>query len=265
MTNRNALCVGINDYPGTGSDLSGCVNDAVDWAAELGRRGYAAATMLDGAATRAAFLGGVRDLVAATGYGDRAVLTYSGHGSWVPDTSGDEVDGRDEVLVLYDYPSGGWVNDDDLAEVLAGRRRGARIVFVSDSCHSGTVTRFVDLRQIDESQPVRVRFMPPDRLLEKNGVKQAHKLADTRKVRALGSGFDALLVPGCRDDEFSYDTAFGGRPNGAFTRVAIDQLVGGGTFDAWVGRVNEVLPSTDYPQTPHLSGSYRQRKWLVFD
>ncbi len=31
MTKR-ALCVGINDYPGTNSDLSGCVNDAEDWA-----------------------------------------------------------------------------------------------------------------------------------------------------------------------------------------------------------------------------------------
>ena len=27
MTKR-ALCIGINDYPGTGSDLTGCVNDA---------------------------------------------------------------------------------------------------------------------------------------------------------------------------------------------------------------------------------------------
>ena len=29
---KHALCIGINDYPGTGSDLSGCVNDANDWA-----------------------------------------------------------------------------------------------------------------------------------------------------------------------------------------------------------------------------------------
>ncbi len=32
---KNALCIGINDYPGTGSDLAGCVNDANDWAAAL--------------------------------------------------------------------------------------------------------------------------------------------------------------------------------------------------------------------------------------
>jgi len=29
-----ALCIGINDYPGTVNDLSGCVNDAQDWSAD---------------------------------------------------------------------------------------------------------------------------------------------------------------------------------------------------------------------------------------
>ena len=34
-----ALCIGINDYPGTDSDLAGCVNDANDWAAAFAKRG----------------------------------------------------------------------------------------------------------------------------------------------------------------------------------------------------------------------------------
>ena len=34
MANR-ALCVGINDYPGSNMDLAGCVNDAKDWQALL--------------------------------------------------------------------------------------------------------------------------------------------------------------------------------------------------------------------------------------
>ena len=29
---KKALCVGINDYPYDGSDLNGCVNDALAWA-----------------------------------------------------------------------------------------------------------------------------------------------------------------------------------------------------------------------------------------
>ena len=38
---KRALCMGINNYPGTHMDLSGCVNDARDWAAELTVRGSA--------------------------------------------------------------------------------------------------------------------------------------------------------------------------------------------------------------------------------
>ncbi len=38
--NQRALCVGINDYPGTDSDLAGCANDAADWAAALRKRGF---------------------------------------------------------------------------------------------------------------------------------------------------------------------------------------------------------------------------------
>ena len=38
---RTALCIGINDYPGTGSDLAGCVNDAQDWGSSLDQVGLA--------------------------------------------------------------------------------------------------------------------------------------------------------------------------------------------------------------------------------
>jgi hypothetical protein len=38
---KRALCMGINNDPGTHMDLSGCVNDARDWAAELTVRGSA--------------------------------------------------------------------------------------------------------------------------------------------------------------------------------------------------------------------------------
>ena len=44
---KKALCIGINDYPGTANDLSGCVNDANDWVAELTTRGFAVQKLLD--------------------------------------------------------------------------------------------------------------------------------------------------------------------------------------------------------------------------
>src|SRR3972149_11336709 len=44
---RRALCIGINDSPGTDSDLAGCANDANHWAAAFTDRGFAGETLLD--------------------------------------------------------------------------------------------------------------------------------------------------------------------------------------------------------------------------
>ena len=37
---KRSLHIGINDYPGTGSDLSGCINDANDWREMLEARDF---------------------------------------------------------------------------------------------------------------------------------------------------------------------------------------------------------------------------------
>ena len=268
---RKALCVGIGDYPGPGpAGLVGCVNDAVDWAEELCRGGYSATVLLDGGATRGAFLRALGDLVASTGYGDRAVVTFSGHGSWVPGAN--VAAGRDACLVMADY---GVVVDDDLAAIFAARRHGSRFVLVVDACHSGTVNRLVDDGHpaVDAGDDIRVRFLPPSLLLPQAHVARAAVAAWAmrRPMRRPGAGTGALLLAGSRDDEFSYDAAFGGRPNGVFTRSALDALAaarsrcGHPTFAEWFAVLNETLPSAGYPQTPHLAGSWRQRQWRVFD
>ena len=74
------------------------------------------------------------------GAGERAsffFLTYSGHGGQVPDVNGDEDDKKDETWCLYD----GQLIDDELYYELSRFAAGVRILVLSDSCHSGTVTR----------------------------------------------------------------------------------------------------------------------------
>ena len=103
---KKALCIGINDYPGTQNDLSGCVNDANDWAATLTARGFTVSKLIDAQATKAAMVAGIGGLVSGAAKGDTVVITYSGHGTWVPDSNGDEPDGRDEGLCPWDIGSG---------------------------------------------------------------------------------------------------------------------------------------------------------------
>jgi hypothetical protein len=81
---------------------------------------------------------------------DIFLLTYSGHGGQVPDTNGDEPDRKDETWVLYD----GELVDDELHELYTQFKSGTRVVVLSDSCHSGTVTRAM----YDRTAPIEAEF-----------------------------------------------------------------------------------------------------------
>lgn len=92
-----ALCIGVNDYPGTGSDPAGCVNDAYDWAA-LKQRGFDVQMLLNRQATGEGIRKAIRAIVGEAKAGDSVVIQYSGHGSFVRDKDGDEPNGTDECL-----------------------------------------------------------------------------------------------------------------------------------------------------------------------
>src|SRR5262245_57486258 len=139
---KKALCIGINDYPGTRNDLAGCVNDAHDWSAALQARGFAVTTLLDAQATKAVLVGAIESLIGGAVGGDSLVVTYSGHGTFVPDAQGDEPDARDEGLCPYDIDRGNVLLDDEIHALFRRRAPHVRLVLVSDSCHSGTVIRW---------------------------------------------------------------------------------------------------------------------------
>lgn len=111
---KTALCIGINDYLGTANDLSGCINDTQDWANTPQARDLTVASLLDSAATKAGMVAAMRRLIGQAQAGDSVILTYFGHGTWVPDTSGDEPDSRDETLCPYDINSANALIDDEI-------------------------------------------------------------------------------------------------------------------------------------------------------
>jgi hypothetical protein len=49
---------------------------------------------------------------------DRVVISYSGHGTYIPDRNGDEADGKDECLCPSDFRISGLIKDDDLLYIL---------------------------------------------------------------------------------------------------------------------------------------------------
>lgn len=273
---KAALCVGINDYPGTGMDLRGCVNDANDWAAVLAARGYTVRTLLDRQATKAALVAAFRKLIKGAKANDAIVLTFSGHGTYQPDTDDDEADGYDEGLCPYDLTTRGALTDDEIRALFQALHPQARLVLISDSCHSGTVTRAAPA-DVDAESP-RARFMPMGNWLPAADLPRTRRGTPAQVVAAPGevSAFKGvlasrpgdLLLAGCREgpNNYSYDASFRGRPNGAFTYYALKTLKtlpATASYVDWHQQIIAHLPSASFPQSPQLVGSAAVKKRKV--
>jgi len=262
---KNSLHIGINNYPGTGMDLSGCVNDANDWQNTLKDKGFKTKIILDSECTKANVIDAIQELIDNTGPDDIGVITYSGHGTWVPDVSGDESDGRDEALALYDVKTAGPLLDDTLVEIFRTRGYSARIIFISDSCHSGTVSRSVNFLDEEGSDTSIPRYMPPEVFLDDDMLFHAKKVENIKPICPPES--PALLMSGCKDTEYSYDARFKGKPNGAFTYVALKELKelsADDTYQIWFQKIKKTLPHQRYPQTPQLQATKSQKNWKIF-
>jgi metacaspase-1 len=245
---KKALCVGINDYPGTANDLQGCVNDANDWSALLTGLGFQTSVLLNSQATRANIRTQLTDLVTSAAEGDVIVFTYSGHGTQVADTGGDEIDSYDEAIYIYD----GSMADDDLRVIIDQINPKATLVVISDSCFSGTVTRMLGVT-------ARPRFMPAQNIPLGTRLGQKFMLPET--------SMPELLVSGCSDTEYSYDAEINGRANGAMSAMALkvikqDPHV---TYNQFYTNLRKLLPSAQYPQTPQLEGSDAHKNTRLFE
>jgi hypothetical protein len=262
---KKALCIGINDYPGTQSDLSGCVNDAHDWAEVLDGRGFSVRKLIDAEAVKETLQSAMGELVSGAEPGDTLVFTYSGHGTWVPDASGDEADGRDEGWCPHDIRNTGALLDDEIHALFGRCRERVRILLLSDSCHSGSVTRG-DESDLDEGLP-RARFLPPEAWMPRERLPRGYRKPETLLGGLARVGGD-LLLSGCMDTEYSWDTQFRGRPNGAFTYYAIKTLKTlkpEATYEEWYRKIRDYLPSTRLPQNPQILGSAQARRFRIFE
>lgn len=254
MRKKYALCVG-NNYPGTGADLNGCVNDAQDWAEVLNHEGYEILVMTE--ANKRSVMNELYDLVSKALFADRIVFTFSGHGTWMPDADGDEADGRDEALVMAGLSPDDLILDDELQEVFSHLEFGARALILSDSCHSGTISRFSGSLEAPGAADLNARrFLSPVEL----GVGiDFGRAIELERAPANSPRRTASMISGCTDAEYSWDAWFDGRANGAFTRAAIDTEMSGLSLGRWYAGIRQLLPAATYPQTPQLiATSYRK-------
>jgi hypothetical protein len=283
------LHIGLNlvsarHYEGWDGPLAACEFDARDMAA-LGRGlGVKPTLLLTRKATRAAVLAGIRAAAKALGAGGFFFLSFSGHGGQVHDASGDEADKKDETWCLWD----GQLIDDELYWELSRFRAGVRVLVLSDSCHSGTVTRAGPPPPPPPS--TRAKLMP-DAVARR--VYMAHQGfyddLQAAVARAAGGPVDpdsalanvaassrltrivrdfqpaVLLISGCQDNQTSLD----GDQNGAFTEALL-RVWNEGAFDGSYAKfhahIRQRLPASQSPNLFTLGPAaafVRQRPFTV--
>lgn len=272
---KKALLVGINDYapvgPG-GPDLRGCVNDVRDVANTLSVLGIIPPSprtmriLTDSRATRAAIITGLKWLIKGAKKGDVLVFHYSGHGSYVADVSGDEVDGKDETICPHDYASAGMIKDDDLRLLLGGLPVGVNLDVILDSCHSGSATRATLETTPDEQSLVSRYIEPPidwgffidaEPSLPVRGLLKRRGTEETRDL-SLIPGLNHVLWAGCRDNQTSAETMIGGVYRGVFTYNFCKVLRGAGveiTRRRLDAQVSSNIRRAGYSQVPQLEGT----------
>lgn len=251
--------IGLN-YVGTQNPLAGCINDANDWAAWSKSIGVSSPVLLiEGEATKAGILGAVSRLLASLKAGDWGVLTYSGHGTQVPDNNNEEEDHYDEAICPYDL-NRNLITDDELANAFSELPQRARLLFVSDCCHSGTLTRAVVVDSPLDELPRSIPFETLCTQMCLSTIDRVHR--EARAARSLPRSPIALWhLAGCQDNQVSYDAQIGGRARGAFTAYALAAIANkakGFTFDAWKSGTRAYLPSNRYPQAPQFNGDLSQ-------
>ena len=266
-----SLHIGLNAvnadaYGGWDGPLAACEFDANDMAAIAKAKGIKSTVLLTKKATRSNVLAGMRSAAKALETGDLFFMSYSGHGGQVPDVTGEEEDKKDETWCLYD----GQLIDDELYFELSKFAAGVRVLVLSDSCHSGTVTRaapvpvtipgqrpklmpasvamrtyrehqaFYDKLQLDVAKAAGKAAVDPDTALA--------NVAASGRLTAIVNDFKpaVVLISGCQDNQTSMD----GDHNGAFTEQLLRVWSQGaftGNYAKFHARIKAALPPTQSP------------------
>jgi uncharacterized caspase-like protein len=148
-----ALVIGIDAYRNV-RPLKGAVSDARDIENSLRRMGVTdLTTLVDDRADRDSVLGAINGLLRRAGRGDLVLLSIAGHGAQEPErVKGSQPDGMDSVFLLPAFATSvegskqriGGTEFNHFIKQFEGR--GARVLFVADTCHGGGLTRDADPR-----------------------------------------------------------------------------------------------------------------------
>ena len=230
MSKGYSLHIGVNEtdpnhYENL-SPLGACVNDARFWRNYAKKLGYAPKSFTNKTATSKKVIRALRQYASVMQPGDIAFITYSGHGGQIPNEKPDHVDKEkmDQTWCLYDRQ----LLDDELYATFSLFAEGTRIIIISDSCHSGTITRAAEidisdmmvkgLAEVAGSRGMRSRQLPEEvesRIVMGHYEKVYAPIQKKYKNKTKRKEVKAAvkLLAACQDHQVTYD----GKKYGLFT------------------------------------------------
>jgi len=233
--NYKALLVGIN-YKKTKYELNGCINDVNSISQYLNSKNISNDSILsltddtEIKPTKENIVEMFKKLLKDANSGDNLVFYYSGHGSYIVNTSDNkDTEPFDDVLVTIDFK---YIVDDDLNEYIHKYLKPDVNLFVLiDCCHSGTM---LDLRY---NYPLKIN----------DNVHIDESSKDTLS--------NVYYISGCKDEQTSIETFISSKIQGAMTWGFLD-AVKNNEIMSWkylIHTIRDNMKKKNFIQIPQFS------------
>lgn len=259
---KYGLIIAIGDYPTkTGWSTISSVNDVPLIKQALLAQGFTEkniSILSDAEATKVGIIKAIEELKSKIKAGDVVVIHYSGHGQQIFDDNGDEIDGKDEALVPYDawvkytfnYKGENHLRDDELGNIIANFRNTlgskGQLLFILDSCHSGSTTRG------RKARGGKATFAPDDWKPIENDKTKGSAMVERTKVTADAAPF--VLISGASADELNYEYEGFGSLSYAFSK-AMTELGSDFTYRQLFSKIATNMNVISPKQTPTIEGN----------
>lgn len=147
--------------------------------------------MLESQCTRNNILNTFSQFLQKAKAGDKLFFSFSGHGYSYRDYNGDEIDGKDELVVTIDNKG---IFDDEFKHIIMQNlKKDVTLVAIFDNCYSGTILYLPYQYFKNDNEP----------MIYHNKQSETHG--------------NVICLSGCRDDQLSIDAKFGDEYNGALS------------------------------------------------
>jgi len=237
-SNKKALLIGCN-YIGTDDELYGCINDVIFIKSRL-QEEYNfdknnITIMTDESLenlypTKTNILNAFINFLSSSKSGDTLFFSFSGHGSRIIDTSGDEKSGLDNIILPLDLDV---ITDDELKNCLQlYLNKDATLFLLFDSCFSETI---LDLKY---------QYL--------DTTNNSENIINANDGVTIGN---VIMISGCEDMQTSADAYIDYTSRGALNWAFLDALKDSNT-STWLQLLTNIrtsLNKSQYSQIPQLS------------